>query len=381
MDRRVLRHIAFAACAVFAPSLGLAAEHPLEDATRAAEQHMFADSGARGMVIAIVDGNSVSIDGYGETRPGSKTLPDAHALVRIGSLSKLLAADLMVKLAGEGDLRLTDPLQRYAPNDDRVPSSSRPITLIDLATHTSGLPRQANIPSKGRTSYTQARWEWLQEQNKLPAPGHIALYSNLGFDLLADALGNAAHMPYDQALQHYITQSLGMHDTTDAPSADQCARLMDGSNAHVSCASQSDNAGSGGMYSSAADMAAWMQQQLGVGGSGTDPQMAISQAIYFQRQSLIDVQGMDNGGHADGIGMGWVLLSANGQSPAILEKTGGFGGFMSYMALVPGRHVGVFIAVTRMDLPMLQTLAKQVNALASTLAKVDARHSASDHPM
>ena len=374
MDRRMLHHIMLVICTVLAPSLGLAAGHPPDDATRAAEQRIFADSGAHGMVIAIVDGDSVSVNGYGETRPGSKTLPDAHSLLRIGSLSKLLAVDLMVKLASQGSLRLTDPLQRYAPNGERVPSSSRPITLIDLATHTSGLPRQANIAPDTRTPYTQARWAWLQGQNTLSAPGHTALYSNLGFDLLADALGEAAQMPYDQALQHYVTQPLGMRDTTDAPSAGQCARLMSGDNAHMSCAAQRDNAGSGGMYSTAADMVAWMQQQLGLGESGIDPQTAISQAIYFQRQSLADVQGMDNGGRAAGLGMGWVMLSASGQGTAILEKTGGFGGFMSYVALAPGRQAGVFVAVTRMDLPMLQTLAKQVNALVSTLAKADAHH-------
>jgi serine-type D-Ala-D-Ala carboxypeptidase/endopeptidase len=371
---RALRHIAFAACVALMPGLGFTTAQPQDDATRAAEQRMFADSSAHGMVIAVVDGDNVSINGYGETRPGSQTLPDAHSLVRIGSLSKLLAVDLMVKLESQGSLALTDPLQHYAPEGDRVPSTSRPITLIDLATHTSGMPRQADIPSTNRLPYTQARWVWLQGQHALLAPGRAALYSNLGFDLLADALSSAAHMPYEQALQQYVTQPLGMRDTTAAPSTSQCARLMDGGSTGVSCADQSDNAGSGGMYSTAADMVTWMQQQLGLDKTGLNPQTAISQAVYFQRQSLADVQGMDNGGHADGIGMGWVMLAASNQGPAILEKTGGFGGFMTYMALVPGQRVGIFVAVTRMDLPMLQNLAKQVNALASALAKADKRH-------
>ncbi|MBE1162947.1 D-alanyl-D-alanine-carboxypeptidase/endopeptidase AmpH [Dyella acidiphila] len=371
MHQRALRCFVFATCALLAPWLAGATS---PDLTRSAEQPMFAAAGAPGMVIAVVDGDTVSIHGYGETRPGSKQLPDAHSLLHIGSLSKLLAADLMVKLAAQDALRLTDPLQRYAPDGMRLPVSGRPITLFDLATHTSGLPRQADLPA-GALPYAKARWIWLQQQKTLSAPGHVALYSNLAFDFLADALGKAAGSTYEQALQHYVTQPLGMRDTTATPSAEQCARLLAGRDA-TPCTSASDNAGSGSMYASAADMAAWMKQQLGLGQQGVDPQTAISQAIYFQRQSLADVQGMDHAGHADGLGLGWVLLAASAQQPAILEKTGGYGGFMSYMALAPGQKIGVFVAVTRMDLPALHAITTQVNALVAKLTEQAHHHGA-----
>lgn len=345
------------------------------DAMAPMVQRMFIDSGAHGMVIAIIRGDHTSIQGYGETRPGSGTLPDAQSLVRVGSISKLLAVDLMVKLDAQGKLRLTDPLQRYAPGAYRVPqsASAHPITLFDLATHTSGLPRQADISSDSKVPYAIARWIWLEKQSNLPPPGHSALYSNLAFDFLADALSTSADMPYDQALQRYVTQPLDMHDTTDAPSFEQCHRLMDGGepNPAGACANSSGNAGSGGMYSTAADMANWMKQQLGINPRGSSPETAISQAIYFQRQALVNVQGMDNGGHADGLGMGWVLLAATNQHPAIIEKTGGGGGFMSYMALVPGRQIGIFVTVSKVDLAMLQALAQHVNDLSAQLARAD----------
>jgi serine-type D-Ala-D-Ala carboxypeptidase/endopeptidase len=370
MERYTWRWIVVAICAWLIAYPCVASE-PSPDTILAAEQRLFALSGARGMVIAVIDGDHVSIHGYGETRPGSRTAPDAHSIVRIGSISKLLAADLMVKLAAQDKLRLTDPLQRFAPQGYRVPSSSRPITLLDLATHTSGLPRQASISDEDKTPYAQARWQWLQKQTDLPAPGQVAVYSNLAFDLLADALSHAAGMPYDQALQSDVTQPLNMRDTTDTPSASQCSRLMDGggSNASAPCSDSSDRAGSGSMYSSAADMTLWMKQQLGIGQSGLHAETAISQAVYFQRQALADVQGMDNGGHADGLGMAWVLLDANAQHPAILEKTGGGGGFMTYLALAPGRQAGIFVAITRVDVPMLQALAAQVNTLLSNLVR------------
>lgn len=372
MIRRYALRAGLVACCILPIALSdaMADEPPAGNLPAANEQRIFTGTGARGMVIAVIDGDSTLIHGYGETRPGSKMLPDASSLVRIGSLSKLLAADLLVKLAGDGKLRLTDPLQQYAPNGYRIPlSASRPITLFDLATHTSGLPRQADLPQHSTIPYAIARWQWLQRQHDLPAPGHSALYSNLAFDFLADALATAAGMSYEQALQRDITGPLGMRDTTDAPSAEQCRRLMDGGqpNPIDPCSNGSANAGSGGMYSTTADMVAWMKQQLGLSHGETGPDEAISQASYFSRQALASVQGMDNGGYASGLGMGWVWLAANDQRPAIIEKTGGGGGFMTYMALVPGRRIGIFVAVSKVDIAMLQALAQRVNALATQL--------------
>ncbi|MGE9527857.1 serine hydrolase, partial [Escherichia coli] len=58
------------------------------------------------------------------------------------------------------------------------------------------------------------------------APGSQASYSNLAFDLLADALGAASGKPYPQLFEEKITRPLGMKDTTFTPSPDQCRRLM-----------------------------------------------------------------------------------------------------------------------------------------------------------
>lgn len=341
---------------------------PLNPATASAAQGLFANSHAPGMVIAIVDGRTSWIKGYGQTQPDSGKAPDAHSLVRLDSLSKLLTADLMVRLAGENKLELTDSLRRYAPAGYRLPTpTSRPITLLDLATHTSGLPRQADFAYKPQESYTAARWQWLETQRALPAPGHLAVYSNIAFDLLSDALSHAAGMPYERALASLITRPLGMSDTTDAPTPEQCQRFISGKSP-TPCIPFKQIAGSGGIYSTAADMTLWMKQQLGIGRTYSDPDVTMSQAVYIQRQTLATVEGMDLGGHADGLGLGWVWLAPTEGRPGILEKTGGGYGFMTYMALLPGRQVGIFVAASAFRMADLQVLAQHVNELASRLA-------------
>ncbi len=114
-------------------------------------QPIFQGTGARGMVAAVQDGDTVSIQGFGETRPGSGKTPDAASLVSVGSLSKVMASEVMAALVVEGKLHLTDPLQDHAPGKYRVPEveQGRPITLLDLASHSSGLPRGADISGDG----------------------------------------------------------------------------------------------------------------------------------------------------------------------------------------------------------------------------------------
>ncbi|MBY0378480.1 MAG: serine hydrolase, partial [Gammaproteobacteria bacterium] len=149
----------------------LAADLPLEKTITSALTALFANSGAPGMVIAVVRGDILLIQGYGETQKGNHQQPDANSLLRVGSISKVLATDLMVKLAEEGKLKLSDPLQKYAPLRFKMPHSEddAPITLLNLATHTSGLPRSVNAtPPDQAPPFTwpdkSTRWDWLSQQ-------------------------------------------------------------------------------------------------------------------------------------------------------------------------------------------------------------------------
>jgi D-alanyl-D-alanine-carboxypeptidase/D-alanyl-D-alanine-endopeptidase len=61
-------------------------------------------------------------------------------------------------------------------------------------------------------------------------------------------------------------------------------------------------------------------------------------------------------------------VAAQGAQPMLVVKSGGGAGFMSYLAFAPGRSVGVFVAVNRVDIPMFFGLAGAVNKLIASLA-------------
>ena len=312
---------------------------------------MFARTGAVGMVFAVVRGNDTFVHGFGNTARSNKVAPSATSLVRIGSISKVLAADVMLKLVAEGKLQLSDPVHRHAARGTQVPGANgREITLLHLATHTSGLPRA--LEGAGTV------WDRVANQKLRFTPGTAALYSNGAYDLLGAALANAAGQPYETLLRHKTTEPLGMRDTTSSPTKQQCTRLMGGSaeDPTTPCNAMRHIAASGGMYSTAADMAIWMRQQLGV-----------KHTVHMPRARLKSADGLDLAGPASGMALGWVQLAATNTSPEIFQKTGGLNGFMSYIALAPSRNSGVFVAVTRTDIAMLSTLAKSVNRLISSM--------------
>jgi D-alanyl-D-alanine-carboxypeptidase/D-alanyl-D-alanine-endopeptidase len=318
---------------------------------------LFTRSGSTGMVLVVVRGKEVFFEGYGETAPGSGKLPDERSILRLCSLSKIFATDLLIKLIHDGALHLDDPLQQFAPAGVRVPTwPGHPITLKDLATHTAGLPREVGRAPRGEDTahftfpgYTY-RWHWLRTQRLRYAPGTQALYSNVGFDFLGDALQQAAAKPYATLLAERTTTPLGMTETGFTPNPGQCSRLLQGAHNEGPCTDTQNSVASAGVYSTAADMTLWLQYLLGTGpsagGTNFPAQDPAAQAVYIDPADLVRQSGLDHPGAPSGIGLGWMHLFPAGDPSTIVEKTGGGAGFLTYIALNQATHTGLFVAAT-----------------------------------
>jgi serine-type D-Ala-D-Ala carboxypeptidase/endopeptidase len=316
---------------------------------------VFRHSGATGMVAVVVRDNQTWMQSYGQTYPGSHQKPNADSLIRLCSLSKIMTSDVLVKLVADRRVSLSDPLQKYAPHNVTVPvltvrgQSGRPITLLNLATHTAGLPREIAFPMGDSGHFTfpdySFRWQWLPGYRLRFVPGTAAHYSNVGYDLLADALSAAAGKPYPQLFAERIARPLGLRDTTVSPTASECARLLIPPRDGGRCTDTTAAAGSGGMYSTANDMTRWLKYLLGLPGvpMHQDPSAT---ATYIPAAQLRWTQGIGRAGVPTGIGLGWVHINQPDDPAVIIEKTGGGAGYSTYIALEPDRHIGIFVAAT-----------------------------------
>ncbi len=334
---------------------------------------LYAESQAPGMVVAVVQGDAAAVRGFGRLGPNDPRVPDGVTLVRLDSISKLFAAELLAKLVVAHRLALTDPLTRFAPPGwTPATKDPAPITLIQLATHTSGLPRTDPMaqpmaeptPAEAKA----ARWGWLAQRRDPLDPGKGARYSNLGFEFLGDADAAGAGASYGDALRDWVTAPLGLADTTANPPPAACTRMLSGDPVwpEPPCTDQSFHAASGGLYSTANDMARWMLSQLGA--DAHDPARKISQTIYVRREQLTYATGLDHAGPASGVGLAWIELAPDAGHPRLIEKTGGGYGFMTYVVLDPARRIGVFLAMNRIGGGALRRVAPGANDFVARLA-------------
>jgi D-alanyl-D-alanine-carboxypeptidase/D-alanyl-D-alanine-endopeptidase len=311
---------------------------------------IFQQSAATGMVLVVVRNHEVMIRGYGETAPGSGVRPDASSLIRLCSISKIFTGELLLELANEGKVKLDDPLQRYAPPHHIVPKGAdgSVITLEELATHTAGLPREVSSYPRKTPHFTfpdqPLRWKWLPQQKLLYAPGTAAVYSNIGFDLLGDALAAATRRSYAQLVDERILRPLNMWDTTLVPSQEQCARLLQGVNDEGPCTDTQPSGASGGLYSTATDMTRLLQSLLRIPAPAVPASPEI--AVYLKPEQLKSIQGLSHAGDPTGIGLAWIQLGDPDSPSMVMQKTGGGAGFETYIALSPKQQTGVFLAIT-----------------------------------
>ena len=129
----------------------------------------------------------------------------------IASITKVFTKLLLLDMVQRGDMRLDEPAQLYLPASVRLPArNGKPITLLHLATHTSGLPAWVGSDAG---SLAKIYADLSKYQLSRP-PGAAYEYSNIGMDLLGIAIERKAGKPYRTLLAERICQPLGMNHTS-----------------------------------------------------------------------------------------------------------------------------------------------------------------------
>ncbi|MGI8853101.1 MAG: D-alanyl-D-alanine-carboxypeptidase/endopeptidase AmpH [Methyloceanibacter sp.] len=338
---------------------------------------LFLSANVPALVIGVIRDGETVVRGYGEIAKGSGKEPDGDTLMRIGSITKVMTGATLASLVADGTVDFGDPLQDRLGWDVKIPErDGKKIRLIDLATHSSGLPREAEVEPAGEgqptaTGDKESYIATLKTDPQLFAPGTGILYSNFGFDLLAQALANAAGKPYAELLKERVLDSAGLKDTRfDLTEADR-ARTMQGHNFDGAPLPFMETApiiqGAGGLYSTANDMLRWLRWHLGADAKDFEMRL-LDHATFLQRDGLDPVFGMDEGSEMDAMGLGWVIQNPEGARPLIMQKTGGLQGQFSYIAFAPSRGIGVFVSINQFSVSGFDAMVKAANGLIAELA-------------
>jgi serine-type D-Ala-D-Ala carboxypeptidase/endopeptidase len=166
------------------------------------------------LVFGVVDGDKSEVVAFGQLDNG-KT-PDSDTVYEIGSVTKTFTAAILAQAVLSGRVTLDTPVAQLLPSF-KIPSrGDKEITLGELGTQTSGLPRlPSNLLPKDLSNpyvdYDAAKLKAFLAGYQLPRdPGASYEYSNLGFGLLGYALGQLEHTTYGAAADEEIFKPLGM---------------------------------------------------------------------------------------------------------------------------------------------------------------------------
>ncbi len=226
----------FLSVILFAVVTTPAAENPTDDEIRdiLRERIDTAKKGV-GMVVGIIDEKGTRIVSYG-WMDGSKSRPvDGDTVFEIGSATKVFTCLLLADMVERGEVKLDDPIAKYLPKSVKVPTrNGREITLVDLATQSSGLPRMPDnfTPKNWNNPYAdytvEQMYDFLSRYTLTRDIGAEYEYSNFGMGLLGHILALKAGTNYEALVLQRVCRPLGMTNTLITLTPELKARLATG---------------------------------------------------------------------------------------------------------------------------------------------------------
>ena len=280
-----------------------------------------------GLVVATIepDGSS-SMAAYGNPGPDAKAL-DGDTVFEIGSITKVFTAILLADMADRGEVKLDDPVAKHLRAGVRVPErNGKAITLMDLSTQSSGLPRlpdnmkPAN-PMNPYADYTaEQMFEFLGRYELTRDVGAEFEYSNLGVGLLGQALAMRAGKTYETLVKERILEPLHMDHTgvTLTPwMQDHLAKGYSPGGMVMPNWDLPALAGAGALRSTMNDMLKFARANLDSSGARLPRLM---QQTHLVRRSV---------GKDMSIGMNWLTRSMNGRE--VVWHNGGTGGYRTWL--------------------------------------------------
>jgi serine-type D-Ala-D-Ala carboxypeptidase/endopeptidase len=292
-----------------------------------------------GIVVGVIEpGGQRRIISYGSVDKGGAPV-NGETIFEIGSVSKVFTSLLLADMVQRGEVRLDDPVAKYLPATVKMPErGGKQITLVDLATHTSGLPRMPNnfTPKDMKNPYAdysdEQLYAFLSGYQLTRDIGSKYEYSNLGGGLLGFALARRAGMNYETLVRTRICDPLGMNTTRITLTPEMKARLAVGHDMELNTTANWDLpeafAGAGALRSDADDMLTFVAANLGY--VKTPLASAMAAMLTVRRPTGIpDLE----------IALGWHIATADDKE--IVWHNGGTGGYRSFIGFDPKSRVGV----------------------------------------
>ena len=298
-----------------------------------------------GVAVAVRMNGTTSFFNYGFANNAQNRRVTEDSIFNLGSVGKVFATTLLAQAVKQGELSLDDPVAKYVTELQRGDDIRR-VTLGQLASHTSGLPR---VPQQyehwHRGNYT---WpDFVRFLNSWKAdpkhePGQQYLYSNAAMVLLRVALERRFNTRFAALMHERITVPLGMTSTALPLPRDLLGRAVQGygqMGKPIGRPGEESGTfkwpGAGQIYSSSRDMATFLAANMGE----LPDRRPMESAMALAQQPVFTVNPHFKQGLA------WQDVSAGNLT--IVDKNGGLPNTSTYIGFAPQQKLGIVILVNR----------------------------------
>jgi CubicO group peptidase (beta-lactamase class C family) len=331
-----------------------------------------------GLAVAVVrDGAVILARGYGVRRLGAPDTVDAHTRFAAGSITKAFTAALLGTLVDERRLAWDDPVTRHLPDFQLLdPADTRAATVRDLLAHRTGVPRTDLVWVGGSLSRAE-----LVRRLRFTAPvaglNRPFVYNNVNYVAAGEIVRALTGRSWDEALRERLLVPLGMDGTTTsirtrarpdgAPRgrpnvAEPHAWIRDEVRA-IPYRDVDNMAAAGGLNSSAADLARWLQFVLDSGRVGGRPLLAPATfAALVRPQVLVPLGAAERRAnphrHLRAYAMGWYVESYRGRE--VVHHGGAQDGMTALVALMPEERLGVVVLANLQGTSLPMALAYRI---------------------
>lgn len=293
-----------------------------------------------GIVVGVIGPEGRRVIAYGHLEKGDPRPLNGDTVFEIGSETKVFTSLLLADMVQRGEVASSDPVAKYLPPGAKMPErNGRSITLVDLATHTSGLPRlptnmSPKDPANPYADYSvEQLYQFLSRYQLTRDIGSQYEYSNLGGGLLGHVLALRAGMSYETLVESRICTLLRMNSTRITLTPEMKARLAAGHNAALDTVENWDAptlAGADALRSTANDMLTFIAANLGY----TKSPLAPAMAAMLKARRPTGRPGLE-------MALGWHIFTTGANE--IIWHNGGTGGYRSFMGFDPKARVGVVL--------------------------------------
>lgn len=290
-----------------------------------------------GIVVGVLEPAGRRVISHGSATKGEARRLDGDTVFEIGSITKVFTALLLADAVERGDVALSDPVAKFLPTTVRVPERGRAITVGDLASHMSGLPRlpsnmKPNDLNNPYADYTvEQLYAFLSTHQLTRDVGAQYEYSNLGGGLLGHVLALRAGTSYEALVENRITRPLGMTSTAITLSPSMRARLASGYSSTLQPAANWDLptlAGAGALRSTVNDLLLFVSAAVGERPTPLDKAFARMLALRHPTPA----PGLQ-------IALGWHVFTTNDHD--VVWHDGGTGGYRSFVGFDPKARTAV----------------------------------------